>query len=83
MEVEEYETSVRREVKMEIDDYQIYENGHVLLIDGLTIIKFLWVGFSYPPSYKYRVEETGQIFFSSHADILEAYMKKRGTINSK
>ena len=74
----ECETSARREEKMEIDDYQIYENGHVLLIDGLTIIKLLWVGFSYPPSYKYRIEEIGKTFFSRHKDILEAYMEKRG-----
>ena len=71
-------SSVRDEQEMEVDEYQIYENGHMLLIDGLTIHKLLEVGFSFPPTYKYRIMETGKLFHSHHNDILAAYMEEKG-----
>ena len=70
--------NVRDEQEMEVDEYHIYENGHVLLIDGLTIHKLLEVGFSFPPTYKYRILETGKVFHSQRKDILAAYMEEKG-----
>lgn len=72
------EKSVRDEQEMEVDEYHIYDNGHVLLIDGLTIHKLLEVGFSFPPTYKYRILETGKLFHSGHKDILAAYLEEKG-----
>ena len=70
--------NVRDEQEMEVDEYHIYENGHVLLIDGLTIHKLPEVDFSFPPTYKYRILETGKVFHSHREDILAAYMEEKG-----
>ena len=55
----------------------VSSDGYKLQIDGLTIIKSLWVGFSMPPSYMYDVKETGDKFYSNSNDIMEAYLAEK------